>query len=114
MSPKSKKAGSKTGIVVDIAGVTPSTQLGELTVAQFVSLLAQVMPQIRGGSATEFRAELAEQVLGRIREVMTKSGDKSPLKISQEVTKAQLAVIDQMPRMMKSVARDLKKTGGDT
>jgi hypothetical protein len=102
LMPRNRTSKSReAGFVIDIKGVTAATPLGTLTVGQFVELLVQLAPQLRTALRAQQQPEVMKHVLEQIRKIMEESGDNANSNIGGKLRSVQLAVLDQMPELMR-------------
>jgi len=96
---KDKRKQAKQGIVIDIDGVSPQTRIGDLTVAQFVSLLVQVSGQTRPVSPPP-DAEAFRKALKEVEKAISAEGEPSepPVKVVREFQKL---ILERMPGLIE-------------
>ena len=87
MARKGKSARHEFGIWIDIAGVTPESKIGELTVSQFTQLLAQIEKQVRVqrlAIAKKMAAEGMSELRGTVGKPPTTSAVESLVRKTQK------------------------------
>jgi hypothetical protein len=91
------------GLVIDIAGVSSTTLLSQLTVGQFATLLVQIDQQLlllaRANSAS------FSQVLQQIRTMKNKGAIGDSEAINDAVKQIRLAVLHKIPDMVRQTPR---------
>lgn len=103
MKKNAKRKSTGPELVVDIKGVKPDTRIGDLTVDQFVKLAFQLSPQLAN---IRWRDRLAdtERVVNEMRSSFSSAADRERGAIAKGVREAQLAILDEMPQLIKRAA----------
>jgi hypothetical protein len=108
MAARKRSAVEVPAISIEVDGVSPKTPLIELTVSQFVQVLAQTLSQVLH-QPRHFEPKLLGEVLERIRQSILRqpSARVAPL-VSDQIRDLQLSVLRQVPH---EVRRTLGRRG---
>lgn len=87
-------------VVIDVAGVSPNTRIGDLTAKQFVQLLIQLSVQNRARAATPEVVEAIVSQVGREFQAALRGRKDSA---SKKIFETQLAVLERIPTAMNAV-----------
>ena len=112
VKPEAKSKTEKSGVTIDIKGVTPDTRIGELTVDQFIKLVVQLVPQLPGRAAWQVRLGATGRVLDEIRKSISERANVQRGAVGEAVRDMQLAMLKKMPDLMKQVVSEEPKAAG--
>ena len=83
---------ARSRIKVNIPGVTPGMQIGDLTVAQFVELIVQVSDELVAARLAQ-NPVIAKKALAQIRKRVAAGVDQQLKSIGDEIVAGQQAVL---------------------
>lgn len=113
MTRAAKKAGRRWpgDIEIDVPGVTRETRLSDLTVEQFVEVLAAVLQQTARPRAVDPRE--IERVVEQIRKA-TEAPKGKPTALQKSVRDAQSAIVAHMPDIARETGSKQGGPGGSS
>ena len=96
--PSKSRRIAAPGIEIDVAGVSPTTRVGDLTVSQLVELVAQTVAQVQVAQRLDPAA--ITTVLAQLRAGIPKS---SGSRVEAQVHDMQRELLDRMPGLLQGL-----------
>jgi hypothetical protein len=109
MAPNGKNKSDVSRIIINVAGVSRNTRVGELSVSQFIEVVSQLTPQLVAALRKDRVANM-DKALSEIRKNISNSVDTNE-GIAKAVRDAQLAILGDIPEIMKRVFHEKPQRG---